>query len=646
MSKLNNFLTSGHIFDEDEYELKTKFVLLNTVISISSFLVVTVTFLQMANQYSSKMYLFIFNVIYLFSAFSALLLLRINKDKLSITVKLLVATATVTLVATILHYPQEYMRMGWFLILLVFTFFLDGKQSGYAVALGVIVILVGLFALSGVAINAHIFFLMIGYVILFTILIHMYEARNDGIQKKLEEANSGLEERVAAETQKLLAQKDAYRQLAYYDPLTGLPNRTLFLDRLNNALAKSKRNKSMLALLFIDVDHFKTINDLYGHNVGDDVLKAISQRFKRHLRDSDTLARLGGDEFVLMLEGILDPSLPGTVATKIRKIASELMWAGGHEMHITVSIGISLYPRDSMDADTLLKCADTAMYSAKHDGRNASHFYKTEMTEKLMAHLNMETDIRRGITNNEFVVYYQPITDTASDQWIGLEALIRWEHPARGIVSPAAFIPVAESSSLIISLGGFVLQQVAHDLIVWHRHGFDPRRISVNLSVKQLAYRKLVPILKRILARVDFRSDWLELEITESYTFQEPDAAIALLHRIRDLGIQLAIDDFGTGYSSLSYLKKLPVEKLKIDKSFVDDVPGDPDDEALVHTIVAMGKSLNLSVVAEGIETDRQRAFLEAHGCRLMQGYLFDRPMPSSDVLRLANTTKKDENGS
>ncbi len=486
---------------------------------------------------------------------------------------------------------------------------------------------------------------MLTIIILFlgSTVVYLYEIRQEDVAKRLHAINMNLELRVRVETEKrmniyeksareLEKQKNSYRRLAFYDTLTGLPNRVLFSDRLKHSIDINKRNKRKVAVMFLDLDDFKEINDSLGHHVGDEILKIIAKRLEAKIRKSDTLARLGGDEFTLLLEEIVDPSKIGEISQSLVEAVSKPIDIKSHRLHVSVSVGISIYPDDGTSAEDLLKYADTAMYSAKKEGSNLSHFYKKEMTEKSLERLTLETSIRRGLENNEFVVYYQPIMSSSRNNLIGLEALVRWQHPQRGLLTPAHFIEVAESSTLIVQLGEYVLRSVAKQFSLWHSQGFHPGFLAVNLSVKQLRHHTLLPLLFEILESISFCTSWLELEITEGYTMQKPEEAIKLLKQIRKLGIRLSIDDFGTGYSSLSYLKKLPVNKLKIDRSFIKDIPRHKGDMVLVSAIVAMSKSMHLEVVAEGVETQEQRDFLDSVGCDKLQGYYFSKPMSVDGV--------------
>ncbi|MEA3371215.1 MAG: EAL domain-containing protein [Campylobacterota bacterium] len=432
--------------------------------------------------------------------------------------------------------------------------------------------------------------------------------------------------------EELLEQKEVLDHLAHHDALTQLPNRTLFHDRLTNAIKVAKRNRSEFALLFLDLDNFKEINDSLGHDAGDEVLKTVTKVLSGVMREDDTLARLGGDEFTIIMNNLNQGQNASLLAQKILTALGEPVTVNGNKLYISSSIGISLYPSDGVSVSNLLKYADAAMYKAKAEGRNNFQFYRSEMTELAFERVVMEANIRAGIDKKEFVAYYQPQVDASCDKVTGMEVLVRWEHPTMGLVPPAKFIPLAESTGLIISLDQLVMKSAMKQLSAWHKKGLNPGKLSLNLAMKQLEQNDFTTILKDILKETECRAEWIELEVIESQVMSKPDEAIEILKQISDLGINLAIDDFGTGYSSLSYLKKLPIDKLKIDQSFVRYLPDDEEDVGIVKAVIALAKSLNLSTIAEGVETQEQKEFLLQNGCKNIQGYLYSKPVPADEM--------------
>lgn len=420
--------------------------------------------------------------------------------------------------------------------------------------------------------------------------------------------------------------------LAHHDPLTCLPNRLLFCESLRHNIALAQRNSSQLAVVFIDLDHFKNVNDTLGHDLGDELLKRVADDLGSQVRESDTLARIGGDEFILLINDIEAPRYAGSIAEKFLSLLSQPRMISGYEVDISASIGISFFPTDGKDVATLVKNADTAMYYAKSHGRNSYHFYEPAMGEYACERVKLEALLRRSIERNELSLHYQPQLDISTGQLIGAEALLRWNNAELGVISPARFIPIAEDIGFISTLGEWVLSTACRQLKEWDGDGFYLPRVSVNLSVKQLEHGDIVDTVSRVLAETGLLSSRLEMEVTES-AIMKNDRALGFLDGLRALGVVLSVDDFGTGYSSLSYLGRLPVQKLKIDRSFVADVTANPTQEAIVRAIIALSKALGLNTIAEGIETEAEAQFLRQEGCQQAQGYLFSHPLPSHELL-------------
>ena len=426
--------------------------------------------------------------------------------------------------------------------------------------------------------------------------------------------------------------------LANYDALTALPNRAMFHQRLQRSLAHAQRFNEGLTVLFLDLDRFKNVNDTLGHDAGDRLLQSVAGRLKGCLRESDTLARLGGDEFGLLIEQVTDTRFAGSVARKLLQAIAEVLMVDGQEYNITASIGISAYPADGSDATTLLKNADIAMYRAKERGGNNAQSYAADMNVHSMARLSLETGLRHALERGEFLLHYQPKMDIASGRIIGMEALLRWMRPGTGMVSPAEFIPLAEETGLIVPIGAWVLKAACERNRAWQRQGMPPLRVAVNLSARQFVQANLVSEVARVLDASGLAPQWLELEITESMVMNDPEGAIRTLRQLKSMGIALAIDDFGTGYSSLGYLKRFPIDNIKIDRSFIKDIPLSNDDATITRTIIDMTHNLRLKVVAEGVETGAQQEFLREHGCDEMQGYYFSRPLAEDAFLKLVQS--------
>ncbi len=431
---------------------------------------------------------------------------------------------------------------------------------------------------------------------------------------------------------KLDEQKSLLRHQAHHDALTGLPNRVLFADRLEQGVKKAKRHREGLALFFIDLDKFKHINDSLGHGVGDSVLKTVAKRLEGIIRRGDTLARLSGDEFTIIMEEITQPEDASLLASKLLQILAEPIQIDDHILYMTGSIGISLYPEDETDTDELLKYADTAMYKAKEEGRNNFQFYSSEMTKLALERITMKTSLQQAIDNEEFVIHYQPQMDASTNTLVGVEALVRWQHPSMGFLPPDRFLPLAEETGMIVKIDRWVMHTAMKQVSAWYKEGLNPGLLALNLSVKQLEANDFLQEIESIIKVCDFNSEWLELEITEGQMMKKPEEVIMKLNQINSLGIGIAIDDFGTGYSSLSLLKRLPINRLKIDRSFIKDIPKDEEDVAIVKAIIALSGSLKLDLIAEGVENSEQRNFLVDNGCVKIQGYYYSYPIPVEEM--------------
>jgi diguanylate cyclase (GGDEF)-like protein len=429
--------------------------------------------------------------------------------------------------------------------------------------------------------------------------------------------------------------EDRLAHLAQYDPLTNLANRALFHDRLEHALARAERHEGMLALLFIDLDRFKAVNDTLGHVGGDALLKQVGNRISARMRESDTVARLGGDEFAIIIEDLVEAQDAARVADDLVKILSEPYVVNGHEIPVGVSIGIAVSPPSK--GDRLLKDADAAMYRAKREGGNDHHFYTEEMNVQASERLMLERDLHYALDREEFLLHYQPQIDLATGEIVGAEALLRWQHHERGLVSPADFIPVLEETWHIVAVGEWVLEEACRQASSWQDSGFAPIRVAVNLSARQLGRGRLVYAVERALQESGLDPECLELEITETLLVEDSEAGLRSMELLKEAvgRLRISIDDFGTGYSSLYRLKTLPIDRLKIDRTFIGGVMTDPEDSAITATVISLAHELHLQVTAEGVETAEQLAFLRERGCDEAQGFYFSRPLPAHEFARL-----------
>lgn len=428
--------------------------------------------------------------------------------------------------------------------------------------------------------------------------------------------------------------QEALDFLAHHDVLTELPNRLLCKNRLQHAIQRTRRNKGFLAVLFIDLDRFKSVNDTLGHPVGDELLRLIANRMLKLVRADDTLARMGGDEFVVLLEHESSTRGIAAVASRIVELFSVPIEVQEHVLYMTASIGISVFPTDGDDEDTLLRCADLAMYQAKNTGRNNFQFYTPELATGITERMHIETALRNALDKGELFVYYQPQVDLNHDgrELVGVEALLRWNNPDLGWIPPSVFIPIAEDMGMISRIGEWVLRKACRQLVEWEQQGLSVAHMAVNLSVQQIERADLLSLVREVLATNGLEAHRLELEVTESMIMHQTEHVLTIMEGLRTLGIKLAVDDFGTGYSSLNYLKRLPLHRLKIDYSFVRDVLQDPNDEAIVRAIISLGRSLGLEIIAEGVETQAQADWLLHEGCQYTQGYFYGKPAPAEEI--------------
>ncbi len=424
--------------------------------------------------------------------------------------------------------------------------------------------------------------------------------------------------------------QDKLNHLAYHDALTDLPNQVLYKDRLKQAIALSRRNDQMQAVLLLNLDRFKTINDSLGYTAGDRLLQSVAERLTSCVRESDTVARFGGDEFAILLTHISRAQDAANAARAIKETLDQAFLFDDQEVFVSSSIGIAVYPQDGRDTASLLKNAGAALDRAKVQGGNNYQFYTAGGTRRALKQLVLESNLRGAIDRSEFLVHYQPQVDTRSFQLVGMEALVRWNHPSLGVLYPGEFIALAEDSGLIIQLGDLVLREACAQSMAWQDAGLAPMRLSVNFSARQFQQATFISSVAEILKETNLDPRWLELELTESSVMKDPEQAIEKLHELKLMGIRVAIDDFGTGYSSLNYLKRFPIDTLKIDRSFVSDICKDPHDTAIVRAIITLGHALDLTVVAEGVETQEQLQYLSSLNCDVVQGFLFSKSLTPS----------------
>jgi diguanylate cyclase (GGDEF)-like protein len=457
---------------------------------------------------------------------------------------------------------------------------------------------------------------------------------NEGLEQRVRLRTGELElanQKLAAEMEERKAAEKQVQFLAYYDPLTGLPNRTLLRDRMTIALASARRRGERVALLFLDLDNFKNINDSLGHTAGDFLLTEVAKRLKKWTREQDTVARLGGDEFIVVLTGVKESADVSITAERIVNEIAKGFVIRESQLTVTCSLGISLFPDHGSDVDALVKNADVAMYSAKENGRNGLQFFTQKMNAQVLEKSTLENRLRRAVENQELFLVYQPQVDFSTGAIVGVEALLRWQHPELGLVAPDRFIPVAENTGLIIPIGEWVMRTACAQACQWQKAGLPALTVAVNVSPVQFRQNTFPQLVKRVLCETGLSPQYLDLELTEGLIISSPEVVLSAFQELKDMGVKLSIDDFGTGYSNLGYLRRFPVHKLKIDRSFVRDLVSDPDDASITSTIISMARNLDLKVIAEGVENEGQMTFLRAHHCDEFQGFYFSKPLLAND---------------
>ena len=478
----------------------------------------------------------------------------------------------------------------------------------------------------------------VGYTILFFLIVMLIVTLIISI--KLSKVLKTYQDNLVVKHNQTIVQKEQLVYQLEHDYLTSLPNRIMLMDRLNRAINLSKRDKREIAIMFIDIDNFKTINDSMGHDVGDIILKEVAVRLQNTIRESDTIARFGGDEFIILVENYQSIHDIIVIINNIKRTIKKPIVFEEREYNTTLSMGISVFPNDGDTPQSLLKNADIAMYMAKDSGKDTYKFFTNEMNEEIQTRISIENDLLVACEKNQFILHYQPIVDVRTNKIVSVEGLIRWEHPTEGLIYPDQFISIAEDSNIIIDIGNWVIDESMKKIVEWKSKGYSVEKISVNIASRQLENNNLIDYIEEALKRNSCKAKWVEIEVIERYVMKDPEKSVTILRRLKNMGIDIAIDDFGTGYSSLAYLKHLPVAKLKIDREFVKNLDNNFEDRAIAQTIIALGNGLLMDVLAEGVETDKQKQFLKENGCNLMQGHFFSKPIISAELEPLLKKEK------
>jgi diguanylate cyclase (GGDEF)-like protein len=619
---LHNFLTSGFEFTKNELELKLKYQFFNLLLAFNMSAVALAGIFRFYRGENLQCFVdFVYTIISAIMIF----LVRRNKKTFSLIVysAMIVALITVSLTFMIHIHIHNFIGISWFYLEVLVVFFLtDKKFSLSIIAVSVLVILSTMYIEMGMEGIRAIAFGLVPFFV-FSLFVSLYEKRNS-IQNDL-----------LREQYKLL---EAYSyNIENFDFVTVLPNKNLFIKNLNHKIESVEKIEKAFSLIKINIDDFKTVNDTYGHSFGDKLLRETVTRLQKVLYKENNLSRIGADEFIVISDSVEADELM-KIAEDIQKEVQQKVSIDNKNVFITCSIGIAIYSKDGNDVETLIKNVDSALHDAKKYARNSIRFYNTQLTRHTDEKLSMIAELKHALEHKEFEVYYQAQIDASMNKLVGMEALVRWNHPTKGFVSPDRFIPFAEEYGLIKDIDYLVMQQAMKHFKYWKQQYQDIGRLSINLSVKLLEAQSYLQDIKQIMQDLSFPPHDLELEITESYIMNDIEQSIKVLREISELGIELAIDDFGTGYSSLAYLQKLPFNKLKIDHSFIKNITQDADEANLVKSIIHIAKALNLSVIAEGVETEAQKEFLIKNGCNFIQGYYYSKPLSAADMFRYIQT--------
>ncbi len=618
MISLNNYLRSGFSFQKNESELQFKYQFFNILLALNLFVVTTAATIRFFRDDHTQA---LIDIIYSFVGFAVILLVRKDKKYFDQLLYFVMFFSLLIVSFTYILHTNAYVGISWFFVQIIIVLFLSNRYFSYLMLfLSIIIILTTQYIKMSSEDFAQAVF-GIFPLIVFTIFMSAYERRNR-IQAEL------LRE------QHQLLQKYTF-EIENFDLVTHLPNRVSFTKNLNRKVFSSLEDK--FSIIKVDIDNFKNINESYGFNFADKITYELSERLKALFTEHDFLSKSGPDEFLILFNSDEIEELT-KLSNELLKISKEVFTIDDQKIFITFSLGIARFPADATNSATLIKNVDTALHMAKESGKNCVRFYDPALTDTLNKKMQLLLELQYAAIENEFEVYFQPQVDAKSDSITGMEALVRWIHPKLGIISPDAFIPLAEENNLIKDIDFFVMKSAMHTFVKWKEAYPNIGRISINLSMKLLEDKEYIPYLQKTMNECNFQAKWLEVEITESQIMNNPLKSIEMLQSIKEMGINISIDDFGTGYSSLAYLQKLPVSKLKIDRSFVIDTPADKSSNTLVKLIINLAHSLNLNVIAEGIEEKEQKDFLLSAGCFYIQGYFYAKPLNAKNMLEFIKT--------
>ena len=630
--QLNHFLRCGYTFTPEEYELETRYVLTTAALSIISLFLVLVTLLYFAmGDYKNTL---VHSIAVFLTLFSLYLARKVGKNNYRELVYVMTLFFLLLIMYAYYLTPKIHPVSAWILIQILASFLVLDIRLGILITIAFSTYIVMMNSILGYNSLEYIV-LKITPILIGVGLIGMIEKKFMGTISLLETTNKHLEEKVLERTKDIEKEKDKLDYQAHYDFLTNIPNRNKFYSTIQQWIKEDKDNTLKFALLFIDLDRFKRVNDSLGHDAGDSVLKVITKRIQGTIPKEAFLSRISGDEFTLLFVYEDNISTVREMAQKLLKVIELPMIVHHHTLYISASIGISCYPQDSVHYADLIKYADTTMFESKKVSKGKYQFYTEEMTHRIKEVMFIDSGIHAALELDTLHLYYQPQVDIPNNKIVGIEALVRWEHPTLGFLSPEAFIPYAEETGVIMSLDYFLLKKGMKQIVAWREKGLAMPRISFNLSAKHLHHKGFVESVDTLLKETSCQGAWIELEITESHILDNIDEAIYILEGLKQLDITIAIDDFGMGYSSLTYLKRLPADKLKIDKSFIAQIPSNAIDTTITDAIIHIGNSLGFTVIAEGVETIIQQEHLIQQGCKIVQGYLHYQPMSKEKIEKL-----------
>lgn len=622
---LHNILRSGYTFTPDEYELETRYVMTNAVLLLLAMILLPISYLYYITDGTQNAIVhFVAVPLSLFSIYLARIVGKGNYIRL--------VYAMSFFFSCIIFYgyyvtPDFYPVSAWIILQIIASFLvLDVYVSIMIATFYILYILI----MNSYILEYHSFqyvILQITPVALGVLLVYLFEKKFRRTILLLEESNVLLDQRVQERTVQLEEEKKALDYQAHYHDLTDLPNRVKFYKEIERWITKAEQEKSKFALFFIDLDRFKKVNDSLGHDIGDKVIQVVALRIAKVVGNENFFAHISGDEFILLQGHDTNIELVKEMAKRVIDAIEEPIVMEENTMYISASVGISCYPEDSVYYADLIKYADTTMFEVKKAGGGSYKFYAAEMSDRVEGNVHMEMEMHQALHSDEYILYYQPQVDMRTEKITGIEVLVRWEHPKLGLILPADFIPLAEDTGVIIALDYYILKKGMAQIVLWKNKGLALPRISFNFSTKHLQQRDFVDVIYKLLKETGCKGEWIELEITESHIVSNIEVAVKVLNALRALGIGIAIDDFGTGYSSLTYLKRLPADKLKIDKSFIENIPRDYVDMTITEAVINIGNSLGFTVIAEGLETEEQKEYLLSRKCYHAQGYLYYQAM-------------------